>query len=143
MKHFFNYRNQEGLVKTFPDWKPLEFRRTVFGDNVAFIHANLIQAHKELMAEGFGGYDFLHWLAARPQKKFMYCDNGSKAFEIAWYGRDLNKGDIMGVHDWGPQVNREKAKEHTPEGIDDFEELPFNDLARENKWTSRLFIKIK
>jgi hypothetical protein len=142
--HFCNLDISGKLNITFPDLDLMQFRKTCFDDNVAFIHANLIHVHKEYEERGFIGYSFLHWLAARPESKFMYCDNGSKAFEIAHYGGNLNPGDIMGVHDWGKQVNRERALTYTKKGIEDFVDMEdFNKMAEKKRWTSRLFLKLR
>jgi len=140
--NFCNLDESKKLNDVFPDLDLMKFKKSCFNKNVAFIHANLIQAHPIYKKRGFIGFEFLHWLCKKSESKFMYCDNGSKAFEIAYYGGDLNTGDIMGVHDWGTQVNREKALTYTEKGIEDFKDIiTFNKIAEEKKWASRLFIK--
>lgn len=68
--------------------------RSGFGKRVTFITGDIVQ--KKNLA--------LLALAQRPEKKLFYSDNGIKRREVIYYGSVLNKGDLLGVHDWGKEI---------------------------------------
>jgi hypothetical protein len=48
-------------------------------------------------------------LLKSPRNKLLYCDNGKKPLEMNMYGRYLNIGDYIGVHDWDVEVHWEQV----------------------------------
>jgi len=46
------------------------------------------------------------------RKKLLYCDNGNKQREIELYSGLLNKGDIIGCHDFGKEVFWENIEKY-------------------------------
>jgi hypothetical protein len=40
-----------------------------------------------------------------PYRKILYCDNGNKIREVCTYGIKLHSGDLLGVHDWGTEID--------------------------------------
>lgn len=57
---------------------------------------------------------YLRW----SNRKFLYCDNGNKTQEVLMYARYLNKGDMLGVHDYSvqPGINNALAVSNSIEG---------------------------
>jgi len=45
----------------------------------------------------------------KSRKLLLYCDNGDKMKEIKIYKNFLMKGHMLGVHDWGTEVDPNKA----------------------------------
>jgi len=80
---------------------------------------------------------FLTALLNIPRKKLLYCDNGKKVREVIYYAPELNTGDILGIHDWGTEVNPEKIEKP----LLDYEPHPINELFETKSLTSRFFIK--
>jgi hypothetical protein len=78
---------------------------------------------------------------AMPERKLLYCDNGKKTREMAYYGTCLNRGDIMGVHDWGTEVNPDHPS--VKEVMKLFVQHPLNREFKEKKLLSRFFIKVR
>lgn len=56
-----------------------------------------------------GGDPLVKTLLTGSYRKILYCDNGNKAQEIITYGHLLRSGDLMGVHDWGTEVDDSAA----------------------------------
>jgi len=100
-----------------------------FGKRVSFIRSDVID-RKNIM---------LSALLERPEKKLLYCDNGNKDREICYYGKLLNKGDVMGVHDWGYEVHPENPC--VKEVLDMFRGHPANTHLKLKSCTTRFFIK--
>jgi len=40
----------------------------------------------------------------RPWPVFLYCDDGDKPREVATFAPLLRPGDVIGCHDWGPEI---------------------------------------
>jgi hypothetical protein len=55
----------------------------------------------------FRNSDIIIDLCKRPDRKVVYCDGGEKVKEAITFGPHLNKGDMLGVHDWGIWVHTE------------------------------------
>lgn len=45
-------------------------------------------------------------LCKDPRKKLLYCDNGNKIKEFTIFGKYLNSGDMIGVHDWNIEIKQ-------------------------------------
>ena len=101
--------------------------RNAFNDNVTFIIGDVIHQSSPIVAS----------LAEKPIKKLLYCDNGKKEKEMELYGPLLNKGDLMGVHDWLLEVDPDKMG-HV---LDQFEEHEVNKEMEEKGLLTRFFIK--
>lgn len=52
--------------------------------------------------------DIIFSILSDQRKKFLFCDNGAKLAEMKRFGPRLLPGDLMGVHDWGTEVDREE-----------------------------------
>jgi hypothetical protein len=80
-------------------------------------------------------------LLKRPEKKLLYCDNGGKVIELELYTKYLNKGDILGVHDWGFEgVNPDDPI--VKKALEGFEyQHQVNDLFEARQCSSRFFVK--
>jgi len=76
-------------------------------------------------------------LCRKDCKKILYCDNGKKIEEVKLYGSELNKGDMLGVHDWGKEIKYEDVEEV----LVNFEPIE-HDLFEKKKWSTRLWKKI-
>ncbi len=73
------------------------------------------------------------------KRKFLYCDNGDKPKEVSTYARYLNKGDALGVHDWGEEIDL--SYPDVEEALFDFEDHPMNEKFIEQGLMVRIFIK--
>ena len=100
-----------------------------FGKKVNFVRGDVID-NKNIM---------LMALLGRPEKKLLYCDNGNKDREICYYGKLLNKGDVIGVHDWGHEVHPDIPC--VKEVLAMFKSHPANIDLKLKSCTSRFFIK--
>lgn len=124
LENAFNYRGK--IEKDIPLDALMEFKEKCFNEKVRFIRANIVVD---------GGFEMVNMLCKAPFRKFLYCDNGKKPFEVKQYGSVLNPGDVLGVHDFPHQVNFDNTD------FSEFEELPFNEVATREGWQTRLFIK--
>lgn len=52
-----------------------------------------------------GGDLLVKTLCEGNNRKILYCDNGNKVQEVITYGHLLRSGDLMGVHDWGTEID--------------------------------------
>ena len=66
--------------------------------------------------------------------KLLYCDNGDKPKEVEMYAKYLNSGDIIGVHDYGTEYEKEEVDKH----LEDFE--PYYHEILED-WSSKFWRK--
>jgi hypothetical protein len=131
--HTFDYRNfMKNLSKAH---KPitieelLAFQKEVFGDNVHFHIENiLLDPNQNLIG-----------LLSRPEKKFLYCDNGNKMKEINMYAQYLNPGDFLGVHDWGTEVFIEGIQETVDK--ENLKPTKYSQMLEERKCSTRIFLK--
>ena len=74
-------------------------------------------------------------LCKRPERKILYCDGGDKTREMIDFGSNLNKGDIMGCHDWN-EIRRNEVRNK-------FNLKPYHDFNKrleEKNVQSRFFI---
>jgi cephalosporin hydroxylase len=106
-----------------------EFKTKVFSENVHFHHENILTAPNQNLID----------LLKRPEKKFLYCDNGNKIQEINTYAPYLNPGDFLGCHDWGTEVFIEGIQETVDK--ENLHHTKFSQMLEERKCSTRLFIK--
>ena len=102
-----------------------------FGKRVTFVRGDIIGKKSIILMS----------LVARPEKKLLYCDNGNKDREICYYGKLLNVGDVMGVHDWGLEVHPDK--ECVKDVFELFSAHSINHEFEKNKLLTRFFTKVK
>ena len=95
-----------------------------FRDNVIFCITDILSKPHNSLIE----------LCKLNVKKILYCDNGNKIKEFKMYAQYLNKGDILGVHDWGTEINYDAVKEV----LTDFEPYE-SDFFIENKLKTRFW----
>ena len=76
-------------------------------------------------------------LCKDPRKKLLYCDNGNKIAEFKMYAPHLNKGDLLGVHDWGTEIWRHSVEDV----LEDFDDHQINKVFEEKDCRTRFFIK--
>lgn len=102
------------------------------------LNRNVIIIETNLLKEG--GDTFVKSLCEAPDRKFLYCDNGKKIFEVATYGSLLREGDLLGIHDWGHEISyKDKPVKKV---LDSFIEHPMNERLEEVGGLSRFFIKV-
>lgn len=102
-----------------------------FGKRVTFVRGDIIDRKSIILLS----------LLPRPERKLLYCDNGNKDREICYYGKLLNIGDVMGVHDWGYEVHLENECVRDVLGL--FEYLPVNQEFERDNLTTRFFVKVR
>lgn len=71
------------------------------------------------------------------RRKLLYCDNGNKQLEVNTYSKYLNKGDLLGIHDWNIEVHWRGVRK----ALLDFKSHPINRENEKNRILSRFFIK--
>lgn len=69
------------------------------------------------------------------RRKFLYCDGGSKIKEMLIFGPYLNKGDLLGCHDWPTEINYDSVG-HYVKGLIPLED---NRIFELNNWGSRFY----
>ena len=112
------------------------FVNVCFNRNVHFKKINLLGSPKQ---------SIIRLLEADKGKQtFLYCDDGDKPKEVNTYARYLNKGDAIGVHDWGEEIDL--SREVVPgfdikEILHDFEDHSINDKFTEQGLMVRIFVK--
>lgn len=80
-------------------------------------------------------------LLQRKEKKFLFCDNGEKIGEFKMYSKYINKGDLIGVHDFG---SKEINYKDIQEDLKDFASFKtWNDFYKDKGFSSRFWVKIK
>lgn len=57
-------------------------------------------------------HKFVVNLLEKSDYKLLYCDNGDKPKEVEMYAKYLNSGDIIGVHDYGIEYEKEEVDKH-------------------------------
>ena len=72
----------------------------IFKADPALFKKNCIFERRNIFKDG----EFLKSLLLRKERKFLYCDNGDKKREIKMFAPLLNKGDLVGVHDFGMEI---------------------------------------
>jgi len=82
----------------------------------------------------------LESLCADGRRKLLYCDNGNKPFEVAFYGPHLVPGDVLGVHDWKTEIWPDQAPAK-PVLEKFFRPHTLNQKLREIKSLSRFFVR--
>jgi len=100
--------------------------KIVIPDKIHFKQMNLLENYpiKEIVN-----------LCEDRRRKFLYCDNGSKKFELK-YGQFLNSNDMIGCHDWGVEL----AEGDVVNTLKDFK--PFkHDIFYKNGFRTRLWLK--
>jgi cephalosporin hydroxylase len=108
----------------------IAWRRELKKKGVQFIQKDIIiepcSALEDLCSDG--------------RRKLLYCDNGNKPYEIAFYGPHLVPGDVMGVHDWDTEVFPDKAPvKSVLENF--FRQHSINKKLRSIKSLSRFFVR--
>jgi len=73
-------------------------------------------------------------LCQDPRRKLLYCDGGSKTKEFLTFGPYLNKGDILGCHDWPAEINLHTVG-HYVKNLLPIDNSIFEDMA----WGSRFY----
>lgn len=97
-----------GLTKHFVDWCP-EIPIFAF-DQYYFISRQdaLFFAESDvtliITSQMFDDNNVLPALLSLPLRKFLFCDNGSKKEEMRFFSGYLRPGDLIGVHDWGEDI---------------------------------------
>jgi len=67
--------------------------------------------------------------------KLLYCDNGNKIFEVNNYGYYLDIGDVIGIHDWGTEIEQKDIENL----LRLFDPLEVNKWFEKNNFSSRFF----
>ena len=78
-------------------------KKVLFNKFVTFHIQDLISSPNKFLI------DFL--VSNKSTKKFLYCDNGNKTYEINTYSKYLSVGDVMGCHDWFVEVNPKDVRD--------------------------------
>jgi hypothetical protein len=146
-----------GMTKLFEDYTKAE------------IHAYNKRCGRKPNEDQFGERVTFHWcdLLTKPyeplvklckdsRRKLLYCDNGSKIKEIYMYGKYLNIGDMIAVHDYPREVYHDYdllleniKKRVTRKDVDKMNKIlndfiPVkHDLFLEMGFSDRFWIKIK
>lgn len=130
----FNFMKDASQTKKRITNKELaEFRRKVFGENVVF--------HRENILEDETPSPMLITLLKRPELKLLYCDNGNKVKEVTTYARYLSSKDLLGVHDWGFEIDY--SREGVTEALKPFQDLvKINRLLEQRNCSSRFFVRV-
>lgn len=105
---------------------PRKPNKNMFNKNVHFHLKDIITDQLEELT----------MLCKAKERKVLYCDNGNKIKEIQMYAPFLNSGDLLGVHDWGKEIEYKDVIDV----LNDFEPVE-HELFEKNKWTTRFFIK--
>ena len=106
---------------------PRKPNKSMFNNNVHFHLKDILSSELD---------ELIH-LCSDNKRKVLYCDNGNKIKEIQMYAPFLNKGDILGVHDWDKEITYEDVKEE----LKNFEPIE-QELFEKNQWSTRFFKKI-
>jgi hypothetical protein len=127
-----------GLCKYFISWFPLiniySFDKKYMiseEDQKLFENSNLTI----LVTDLFKSNPLISILLALPLRKFLFCDNGDKDFEVRKYSRYLNSGDLLGIHDWDTECRNLHSYPFKEFG---FEPLPINQYFNDTPGTSEL-----
>lgn len=86
--HSFDISLFDGMAKI------LDGVKNKLANNIFFYKENVLNKKSQILLN----------LLKSDKKKFLYCDNGRKIKEANRYAPYLNKGDILGVHDWGVEI---------------------------------------
>jgi hypothetical protein len=86
----------EGEYVTALPWRCHQYRRDWYGPAVVFCPGDLL---------GEGMLPQLEEALDLPGSKLILCDNGDKRQEFGMCGRELQAGDVIGVHDWNDEVH--------------------------------------
>lgn len=80
-------------IKSFDIRKiPLDVVMDNVSGRVSFINDDVLDGSSAVRT-------YLAW----SNRKLLYCDNGNKTQEVLMYAKYLNKGDMLGVHDYSVQ----------------------------------------
>ena len=77
-------------------------KRPVFRDNVHFVIGDVIWVIND---------DIVN-ICKSDKKVLLYCDNGKKRKELELYTKYLKPGDMLGVHDWGVELDYHHVKDY-------------------------------
>lgn len=58
----------------------------------------------------------------------IFCDNGNKISEIALYTPILKKNDLIMVHDWGSEINKQDITSKTLNMLEPYRQEEFDNL---------------
>ena len=94
-----------GMTKFFQDFTDSSVRiysfdhieydtKEGFRGTVEFFVADLLSAPLQKVVS----------LCESKDRKLLYCDNGNKIKEVGYYALHLREGDVLGVHDWGTEI---------------------------------------
>jgi hypothetical protein len=107
----------------------LNLCETAFKRNVIFSVADVLSGE---------GNRIVIELLNRGKRTFLYCDNGKKRREVELYAKYLRAGDILGVHDWGREIDLEMPE--VAKALERFAPHEFNIELKEKGATTRMFV---
>ena len=84
----------------------------------------------------YGANELISRLCMSDKRKLLYCDNGNKIAEVKAYASLLKEGDLLGVHDWGTEINYGDVEEI----ISLFTPLE-HDVFESNRWKTRFWTR--
>jgi cephalosporin hydroxylase len=122
-----NQYRSKGRVKR----EDVEHLLKAFRKSVNFIKGDVIDKKNK----------FLIALLKMSERKLFYSDNGNKEREIVYYAPYLNKGDLLGVHDWGTEVDPSKSEIRKVLSL--FDPHYLNQEFQDRKLLTRFFIKVR
>ena len=115
LRHFFP--NAEIHTWDIAEWEPKELKSSLFKEHDINYHLEDCFTSNELLN-----------LVRDDRKKIVFCDGGHKASEFNRFSKEINYGDIIGVHDYF-----ESRDDYDPE-LWTACEVDFNDLNMEGKF---------
>jgi len=121
-------RRTKGFIKSTDEIK--ELRRVGFNSNVRFYVESILGEEPNKVVVEF---------LSTPCTKFVYMDNGNKVREVNTYAKYLREGDVLGVHDWGPEINYER--EGIKESLIEFKPHPLNLFFEDRNLVTRMFVR--
>jgi cephalosporin hydroxylase len=146
-----------GMTKLFEDYSKAEIHafnkrckripdESLFGKRVTFHWNDILSKQLDKLVE----------LCKDSRKKILYCDNGDKIKEVYMYGQYLNKGDMIGAHDYPREIYEDYnllleniKKKVTPKDVEkmnkvleDFEPA-YHDLFLKMNFSDRFWVKVK
>ncbi|GAG90884.1 unnamed protein product [marine sediment metagenome] len=125
MSAFVNPKCLEDMTEQQIDY----FLRNGFNGNVNFIIGDILSIPFKPLIK----------ILKRDKRKFLYCDNGGKGKEITMYSQYLRPGDMLGVHDWGVEVNIKT--DGVEKALENFERHYLNELFKHHNFRTRLFLR--
>jgi hypothetical protein len=130
LTYLFHYNCPNAEIYAYDNGRNIQHRKS-FSQNVKFSTADILGVNHDTPLQS------LVELCKDPRRKLLYCDNGNKIAEVKMYAIHLNKGDILGLHDWGTEIWRHSIEDV----LKDFDDHEVNKEFEKRNCRSRFFIK--